>query len=108
MTAPSTHLPQNQRNARRHLAGVGASVTRPFEIFSLEGRRRTRGRVPPSWIKSSSARVLRPGELNDLRILKTVERLGYAGVIGCEYQPAAGTVEGLGWMQGLAGIIARP
>ncbi len=48
------------------------------------------------------------GELNDLRILKTVESLGYAGVIGCEYAPAAGTVEGLGWMQGLANIIARP
>jgi len=38
------------------------------------------------------------GELNDLRVLKALETMGYAGVIGCEYNPAGGTVEGLGWM----------
>lgn len=41
------------------------------------------------------------GELDDAHVLKTVEQLGYAGVIGCEYTPAGGTVEGLGWMKGL-------
>jgi hydroxypyruvate isomerase len=41
------------------------------------------------------------GELDDLRILKTAESLGYAGVMGCEYAPAACTVEGLGWLEGL-------
>ena len=41
------------------------------------------------------------GELNDLRILKAIETLGYAGAIGCEYTPAGGTLEGLGWMRAL-------
>jgi hydroxypyruvate isomerase len=27
--------------------------------------------------------------------------LGYAGVIGCEYTPAGGTVEGLDWLKTL-------
>lgn len=39
------------------------------------------------------------GELDDLHVLHTIEQLGYVGVIGCEYTPAAGTVEGLGWMK---------
>jgi hydroxypyruvate isomerase len=41
------------------------------------------------------------GELNDQRILKTIETMGYTGVIGCEYTPAGGTVEGLGWLKNL-------
>jgi len=41
------------------------------------------------------------GEINDLRILKALEKMGYAGVIGCEYTPAGGTLEGLSWMKGL-------
>jgi hydroxypyruvate isomerase len=39
------------------------------------------------------------GELDDRHVLHTIEQLGYVGVIGCEYTPAAGTVEGLGWMK---------
>jgi len=42
------------------------------------------------------------GELDDCHLLRAIERLGYAGVIGCEYTPAAGTVEGLSWMKKLA------
>jgi 2-dehydrotetronate isomerase len=38
------------------------------------------------------------GELDDLHIFQTIDRLGYQGFIGCEYQPAAGTLEGLGWL----------
>jgi hydroxypyruvate isomerase len=41
------------------------------------------------------------GELDDARIFALVDRLGYAGHIGCEYRPAAGTEAGLGWMQAL-------
>jgi len=41
------------------------------------------------------------GELNDRHILRMVERLGYRGHIGCEYRPAVGTLEGLGWMKRL-------
>jgi hydroxypyruvate isomerase len=38
------------------------------------------------------------GELDDFRIFRALDDLGYAGWVGCEYRPAAGTVEGLGWL----------
>jgi 2-dehydrotetronate isomerase len=38
------------------------------------------------------------GELDDLRILTSLDSLGYRGFVGCEYRPAAGTVAGLGWL----------
>jgi hydroxypyruvate isomerase len=41
------------------------------------------------------------GEVDDGLVLKTIERLGYTGFIGCEYRPAAGTLAGLGWMKDL-------
>ena len=42
------------------------------------------------------------GELDDRRILHTIETLGYTGVIGCEYTPVAGTLEGLHWLTRLS------
>ncbi|HEX4271211.1 MAG TPA: 2-oxo-tetronate isomerase [Rhizomicrobium sp.] len=42
------------------------------------------------------------GELDDRHVLQTIARLDYAGFIGCEYQPATGTLEGLGWMKKVA------
>lgn len=39
------------------------------------------------------------GELDDFRILKALDDLGYRGFVGCEYRPEAGTVAGLGWMR---------
>ncbi|MEO8300776.1 MAG: TIM barrel protein [Rhizomicrobium sp.] len=42
------------------------------------------------------------GEVDDARVLREIERLGYRGIIGCEYNPRAGTLEGLGWMKQLA------
>jgi hydroxypyruvate isomerase len=41
------------------------------------------------------------GQLDDRRILKKIDELGYAGIIGCEYNPAGGTLEGLRWMRNL-------
>jgi hydroxypyruvate isomerase len=41
------------------------------------------------------------GELDDLRILRELDRMGYDGFVGCEYRPAGETVAGLGWMVGL-------
>ncbi len=41
------------------------------------------------------------GELNDMTILRTLDRLGYSGFVGCEYRPEAGTVAGLGWMKNI-------
>jgi hydroxypyruvate isomerase len=36
-------------------------------------------------------------ELNDTFLFAELDRLGYDGFIGCEYNPRAGTREGLGW-----------
>ena len=39
------------------------------------------------------------GEINYPWLFRHIDRLGYAGWIGCEYKPAAGTREGLGWIE---------
>lgn len=39
------------------------------------------------------------GELDDFRVFAALDGLGYDGYVGCEYRPAAGTVEGLGWLE---------
>lgn len=39
------------------------------------------------------------GELDDARIFAHLDQLGYDGYVGCEYRPAGGTVEGLGWFR---------
>jgi hydroxypyruvate isomerase len=42
------------------------------------------------------------GEINYAFLFAHLDRIGYAGWIGCEYKPAAGTEAGLGWRQRLA------
>ena len=39
------------------------------------------------------------GELDDVRIFRHLDQLGYDGYVGCEYRPAGHTVEGLGWFR---------
>ncbi|WP_421696058.1 2-oxo-tetronate isomerase [Aestuariivirga sp.] len=39
------------------------------------------------------------GELDDRRIFRHLDALGYQGFVGCEYRPAAQTVDGLGWLR---------
>lgn len=39
------------------------------------------------------------GEIDHDFIFKRLDALGYDGWVGCEYRPAAGTSEGLGWMR---------
>lgn len=41
------------------------------------------------------------GELNYDSIFGVIEEMGYAGWIGCEYRPRAGTSEGLQWLRRL-------
>jgi len=43
------------------------------------------------------------GEINYAWLFRFIDGLGYAGWIGCEYRPRAGTREGLGWIRALAG-----
>jgi 2-dehydrotetronate isomerase len=39
------------------------------------------------------------GEINYPYLFGLLDQLGYDGWLGCEYRPANGTVEGLGWMR---------
>jgi len=43
------------------------------------------------------------GEINYPFLFDRLDALGYAGFVGCEYLPRAGTVEGLGWLAKVAG-----
>ncbi len=47
------------------------------------------------------------GEVNFDYLLPFIEGLGYAGWIGCEYKPAAGTEAGLGWIERFGHVRAR-
>ncbi|MDP2708355.1 MAG: TIM barrel protein, partial [Burkholderiales bacterium] len=37
------------------------------------------------------------GEINYTFLLDFIDRIGYAGWVGCEYKPAGSTADGLGW-----------
>lgn len=39
------------------------------------------------------------GELNLTHLFETLDRLEYAGWVGCEYRPAGKTLDGLGWFK---------
>lgn len=39
------------------------------------------------------------GEINYPFVFSHLDRIGYRGWVGCEYRPAASTLEGLGWVQ---------
>lgn len=41
------------------------------------------------------------GEINYAFVFAQLDRMGYSGWIGCEYQPATSTAAGLGWRQRL-------
>ncbi|CDP89789.1 MULTISPECIES: 2-oxo-tetronate isomerase [Mycolicibacterium] len=43
------------------------------------------------------------GELAIDYLLAVIDETGFDGWVGCEYRPAAGTSEGLGWMRGARG-----
>lgn len=42
------------------------------------------------------------GELDDMRVLRELDALGYDGFVGCEYRPAGRTENGLGWLRAFA------
>lgn len=46
------------------------------------------------------------GELNYPYLFDTLDELGYTGWVGCEYRPATGTSQGLGWRD--RALAARP
>ncbi|HEU0222125.1 MAG TPA: TIM barrel protein, partial [Paracoccaceae bacterium] len=47
-------------------------------------------------------------ELNARFLFQELDWIGYQGFVGCEYRPAAGTLEGLGWLAHYRGSPAGP
>ncbi len=43
------------------------------------------------------------GEINYPYLFRRLDEIGYAGWIGCEYKPRAGTTTGLGWLREASG-----
>jgi len=43
------------------------------------------------------------GEINFAWLLRRIDQIGYQGWIGCEYNPAGKTRDGLGWIDAMAG-----
>ncbi len=41
-------------------------------------------------------------------LFEELDRLGYAGFVGCEYRPRAGTLQGLGWFAPYKAALDRP
>jgi hydroxypyruvate isomerase len=39
------------------------------------------------------------GELDDWRIFRHLDALGYDGYVGCEYRPVGKTLDGLAWIK---------
>jgi hydroxypyruvate isomerase len=58
----------------------GAGQLRHLQVSSVPGRNEPDG-----------------GEINYPYIFDLLDELGFAGWVGCEYRPRAGTLEGLGW-----------
>lgn len=46
------------------------------------------------------------GEVCYPHLFERIDSLGWVGWVGCEYRPAAGTSEGLGWFRALKGVSA--
>lgn len=44
------------------------------------------------------------GEVNYAYLYRLLDELGYEGWLGCEYRPAKGTSEGLGWLRNMASV----
>ena len=64
---------------------------------SLEGLMPVTGHIQTASVPKRNEPMT--GELDDWRIFRHLDQLGYQGYVGCEYRPAAGTVEGLSWMK---------
>jgi hydroxypyruvate isomerase len=47
-------------------------------------------------------------ELNDRFLFEELDRLGYAGFVGCEYRPRGKTLDGLGWFTPYASRTPSP
>jgi 2-dehydrotetronate isomerase len=82
-----------------HAQIVGGDLLRRFEAYlPLVGHVQIAG-VP-------ARREPDEGEVNYADILAALDRLGYAGFVGCEYRPRGRTEDGLGWAKPY-GVLPR-
>jgi 2-dehydrotetronate isomerase len=79
-----------------HAQIVGGDLIRRFEKFSA-----VTGHVQIAAVPSRHEPD--EGEVSYPAIFAALDRLGYGGWIGCEYNPRARTEDGLAWMQPLRG-----
>jgi len=84
-----------------HAQIVGGDLLRRFEAFlPLIGHVQIAG-VPARCEPDE-------GEVNYPEIFATLDRLGYAGFIGCEYRPRGRTEDGLSWARPYGIVPRRP
>ena len=74
-------------HAQRMEGDLGETLTRAFDRIGHIQFADNPGRHEPG-----------TGEINFAFLFGLIDRLGYDGWLGMEYTPAAGTVEGLGWL----------
>jgi hydroxypyruvate isomerase len=103
---PGYHLHSNS-HARALIAAAGRQNVRlQFDLYhaqisggdlirSIERDIELIGHVQIAGVPDRAEPSL--GEIAYGNVLERLDRLGYAGWIGCEYTPAAGTLDGLGW-----------
>jgi len=99
------------RHAERLLAAVGSdSLEIQYDLYHQQitagdlvpTYERLRNRIGHIQIADTPGRhEPGTGEINYGFVLSELDRLGYAGWVGCEYRPSAGTGAGLGWMTAL-------
>jgi hydroxypyruvate isomerase len=77
-----------------HIAVSEGDITRKLETFVSNV-----GHVQIAAVPSRAEPD--EGEIDYRHILKTLERIGYNGWVGCEYLPRDATDEGLGWVAAL-------
>lgn len=108
----------HQAQARRLLAAAGAERARVqldlYHVQMTEGR--LAAALDAQWPLLGHIQVAgvpgrhepdAEGEVNWPWLFAQLDRRGYAGWVGCEYKPRAGTEAGLGWLAGAAGEGTR-
>ncbi len=77
-----------------HCQIVEGDVTRKLEAYMSTGRV---GHIQIAGVPDRHEPDA--GELNYPHLFATLDRLGYAGWVGCEYRPRASTTQGLQWLR---------
>ena len=99
LAAPSTPPTSSPRSSAPMCASSSTSITRRSwaAISSAASRNACRRSVTSRSPRCPRAHEPDEGEVNYPAIFAALDRLGYGGWIGCEYNPRARTEDGLGW-----------